>query len=197
MRIILIFFCCILWLGKVAIAQQHVTVNVIKVDSTFDKESASRLEFATTELERVFNSDAFHQAVLREKFTVGNYNLTSAEIYELIVSGMDNYKDKPKDYSIDLRVSVFPNYQGHGNYGITDMNTRITRTHRCFILNNDVKCYIGHLAHEYMHQIGFYDERTWVLLGKKTSSVPYRIGNIVNKLIGNDDACPAINKTCN
>lgn len=196
MKIYLIIVLAILCIGKVANAQQKVAVNVIMVDSTFDEESAARLAIAVKELEKVFNSDAFHKAVLQEKFNVGNYNLTSAEIYELILSGMDNYKDKPKDYSIDLRVSVFPDYQGHGNYGITDMKTRITGTHRCFILKNDVRCYIAHLAHEYMHQIGFYDEKTWIL-GKKTSSVPYRIGNIVNKLIGNEKSCSAINMSCN
>src|SRR6478735_6178461 len=126
---------------KTSYGQQRVNVNAIQVDSSFDSASLLKLQEAIKILDNIYNSEAFAQAVLHTDFNVGNFELTNYQILELIRSGADNYKDKPKDYSIDLRVKLFDEYFGHGNFGITDMNTRVTRTHRCYILHNDVKCY--------------------------------------------------------
>lgn len=175
--------------------QQKVRVNAIQVDSSFDSYSFIKLNEAVKVLDSIYNSEAFAQAVLNTNFNVGNYGLKNTQILELIKSGADNYRGKPKDYSIDIRIGLFNEYLGYNNFGITDMNTRITRTHRCYILHNDIKCFVSHLAHEYMHQIGFYDEKKWIL-GTKTKSVPYKIGNIVDNLIGNLTDCLARNETC-
>lgn len=189
------FATLLLLLPSLNFAQQRVKVNAIQVDSSFDQASLAKLNEAVKILDSIFNSEEFAQAVCHTEFNVGNYNLKNYQILELIRSGADNYKDKPKDYSIDIRVKVFNEYFGHGNFGITDMNTRVTRTHRCYILHNDIKCYISHLAHEYMHQIGFYDKR-YRGVGTKTKSVPYKIGNIVDTLIGNTNPCLAKDETC-
>jgi hypothetical protein len=188
----LAFFLCLI---STTYGQQRVKVTPIFVDDSFDDVSLSKLNEAVILLENAFNSNEFSNRVLNTKFGVGNFRLTSSEILEVIKSGMDNYTGKPKDFSIDLRIKLFDQYFGHGNFGITDMNTRVTRTHRCYILQNDVKCYASHLAHEYLHQIGFYDDRTW-FLGTKTKSVPYKIGNIIDDIIGNDSHCIAIDATC-
>jgi hypothetical protein len=185
---ILILFCSL-------ISFSQVRVQAVKVDESFDAESSAILDTSIRELEQVFNSEEFKQMVLNETFDVGNFNLSSEDIYGLIISGKDNYIDKPEDNSIDIRVRIFDKYAGSGNFGFTDMQTRITKTHRCYILKNSQKCYTSHLAHEYMHQIGFYDKRTW-LFGKKTSSVPYKIGRIVDELIENDAKCFAKKETC-
>lgn len=177
------------------VSLSQVRVQTIKVDDSFDTTSSAILDTTIKELEGVFNSKEFKQTVIDETFNVGNYGLSSKDIYELIISGKDNYIDKPKDNSIDIRVRVFDEYAGSGNFGFTNMKTRVTRTHRCYILKNLQKCYTSHLAHEYMHQIGFYDKRTW-LFGKKTSSVPYKIGRIVDELIENDAKCFAKKETC-
>lgn len=173
----------------------QVKVEFIKMDDSFDALSSDILDTTIQELEQVFNSEEFNQMVLNETFNIGNYNLSSEDIYKLIISGKDNYINKPQDNTIDIRVTVFDKYARNGNFGFTNMTSRVTRTHRCYILNNPKKCYTSHLAHEYMHQIGFYDKRTW-LFGKKTSSVPYKIGRIVDKLIKNDAKCFAKNETC-
>ncbi|MDL2143864.1 hypothetical protein QQY79_15155 [Flavobacterium tructae] len=176
-------------------SQQRVRVQAIQVDSSFDNISLVKLEEAIKILDSIYNSEAFAQAVLHTDFNVGNFGLTNYQILELIRSGTDNYKDKPKDYSIDIRVKIFDKYLGHDNFGITDMNTRITETHRCYILHNDLKCYISHLGHEYMHEIGFYDDKTWIF-GTKTKSVPYKIGNIIDRLIDNIKPCLAKDEIC-
>jgi hypothetical protein len=46
-----------------------------------------------------------------------------------------------------------------------------------------------------MHEIGFLDDRTWAF-GTKTKSVPYKIGNIIDTLIGNTTPCIAKDETC-
>lgn len=195
MKIIVSLLFLLLTFSNLSFSQQRVKVNAIQVDISFDLASLARLNVAVKVLDSIFNSEEFAREVLHTEFNVGNFGLKNYQILELIKSGVDNYKDKPKDYSIDIRVKVFNEYFGYGNFGITDMDTRITRTHRCYILHNDVKCYISHLAHEYMHQIGFYDDKEW-LFGTKTKSVPYKIGNIVNKLIGNVTPCLAKDETC-
>jgi hypothetical protein len=188
---LLLFF----FIFKTTYGQQRVKVNAIQVDSSFDSASLLKLQEAVKVLDSIYNSEAFAQAVLQTDFNVGNFGLTNYQILELIKSGADNYIDKPKDFSIDLRVKLFDEYFGHGNFGITDMKTRVTRTHRCYILHNDIKCFISHLGHEYMHEIGFLDVRIWAF-GTKTKSVPYKIGNIINTLIGNNTPCIAKDETC-
>lgn len=180
---------------KTSYGQQKVKVNAIQIDRSFDSASLLKLQEAVNVLDSIYNSELFAQAVLHTDFNVGNFELTNYQILELIRSGADNYKGKPKDYSIDLRVKLFDEYYGHGNFGMTDVNTGVTSTHRCFILHNDVKCYISHLGHEYMHEIGFLDEKTHVF-GTKTKSVPYKIGNIIDTLIGNTALCIAKNELC-
>lgn len=173
-------------------AQSKVKINPILIEETykFDSISLKKLNNAVGILKVVLNSKEFEDSVLNETFKIGNNNLSSSEIFEIIISGQDNYKNKRKDYSIDLRLSIFDNYAGSNNFGFTNMNTRITRTHRCYIINNETKCYVSHLSHEYMHQIGFYDKRTW-LFGKKTESVPYKMGRIIDSIINNDKKCLA------
>lgn len=176
--------------------QQRVKINPIP-DNSFDSVTKLKLYEAVAILDTVINSEDFANRVLETNFNVGNFGLTNKEILEVIKSGMDNYKDKPKDYSIDLRLKVFDEYFGYGNFGVTNMNTRVTRTHRCFILYNNVKCYVAHLSHEYMHQIGFYDTKSWNgVKHTKTNSVPYKIGRIVNNIIKNKEFCSAKNQTC-
>jgi len=176
-------------------AQQKVRVNPIVMDDNFDNISLNKLNEAAKILDSVFNSEEFAKQVLATNFKVGNFGLTSADILEVIKSGMDSFANKPKDYSIDIRVTVYDKYKGGDEFGRTNMNTHVTETHRCYILNNDVKCYVSHLAHEYLHEIGFYDERTWVF-GKKNKSVPYKIGDIVDTIIKNKKPCYAQHSTC-
>lgn len=188
-----------LTLSACAIGQHNVKVNVILADTSFDSTSLQKLKEAAASLELVFNSKEFSDKVLNTNFSTGNFKLSSADILMVIKSGMDNYKDMPKDGSIDLRLKLFDAYLGYGNFGTTDMVTRITQTHRCYVLHNDIKCYISHLSHEYMHQIGFYDTRSWRIgrgFGKKNNSVPYLIGDIVDDLINNTKPCYAKEETC-
>jgi hypothetical protein len=174
---------------------QSVKVTPIFIDDSFDSVSLSKLHDATKILQNVFNSEQFRTEMLASDFRVGAYKLKGSDIYEILMTGKNNYNNSPPDGSIDLRLKVFDEYFGFGNFGVTDMDNRVTRTHRCFILHNDLKCYVSHLAHEYMHQIGFYDERTW-RFGTKTKSVPYMVGDIVDKLIGNNLLCAAKDMKC-
>lgn len=193
-KIILTALTLLLLFENPTFCQQQVKVNAIQVDASFDPVSLSKLNEAVTLLESIFNSEEFARAVCHTEFNLGIFGLANYQILELIKSGNDNYKNKPKDYSIEIKVKVFNEYFGHGNFGFTDPASRITRTHRCYILHNDVKCYVSHLAHEYMHQIGFYDKKTW-FLGTKTKSVPYKIGKIVDALLGNVTPCLAKDET--
>lgn len=184
-------------LASIAVAQQQLKIKVIFTDSSFDDASKAKLYQAVALLDSVYNSKAFGELVLAENFNVGNHNLSSADILELVRSGMDNYKGALKDYSMDLRLNVYDFYKGGKEYGNTKMKSRITSTHRCYILKNDFTCYATHLAHEYMHEIGFYDVKSWDGIKRiKTNSVPYKIGRIVTKIINKPNKCSYQTTTC-
>jgi hypothetical protein len=174
---------------------QRVHINPILVDSSFDAASLQKLQEACALLDSVLNSPAFADTVRKTRFRRFNRGLTSEQILDVILSGMNDYSRAPKDYSIDLRVSIYDRYKGGSEYGNTNMNKpRVTTTHRCYVLNNDVRCYASHLAHEYMHQIGFVDsERLWQ---KKDGSVPYLINGIVDALLNTPGVCPAQTGVC-
>ncbi|RZJ22054.1 MAG: hypothetical protein EON51_09155 [Acinetobacter sp.] len=105
----------------------------------------------------------------------------------MILTGQNDIS-RTQDYSIDLRLKLYDKYRGGNEFGYTGMEDRITSTHRCYVLNNDVKCYASHLVHEYMHQIGFRDVKSW-RGGKwtKINSVPYKVGRLVDKFIANNN----------
>ncbi|WP_293304109.1 hypothetical protein [Pedobacter sp. UBA5917] len=179
------------------VAQQKVSVKPIFIDSSFDSISKVKAYESVKILDSVFNSDAFEELVLAEKFTVGNNSLSSVDILDLIRGGADNFKGSPKDYSIDLRLGVYDAYKGGKEYGNTKMASRITYTHRCYIIKNATRCYASHLAHEYMHEIGFYDVKSWEGVRRtKANSVPYKIGNIVARIIGKPSGCSYQTSTC-
>ncbi len=194
-------FCMIvgeLLVASIVNAQRNPPVDVVavKLDDSFDTESSLKLDSSISMLRRVFNSEEFAIDVAHTKFLIANNKKTNAEIYLMIVTGMNNYLNASIDGQVALKVKLFNEFAGSGNFGITDMVTRETRTHRCYVLDNDVKCYASHLAHEYMHQIGFIDKKRFIFFGTKTRSVPYIIGNIVDKLLKNNSKCISIDKSC-
>lgn len=173
-----------------------VDVIAIKLDNSFDPTSANKLDEAIALLAQTLNSEEFAREVLHARFRIAAHKKNSVDIYKLIVTGMNNYEGASEDLEVALKVKLFDEFVGHGNFGITDMDTRETRTHRCYVLKNDVTCYASHLAHEYMHQVGFIDKKRFILFGTKTRSVPYVIGDIVHKLLGNTSECEAIDENC-
>jgi hypothetical protein len=176
----------------------QTAVRARVLNDSFDAVSEQRLNNSMQSLQEIFNSDEFKVLVRAADLSVGNRNLTNVQILQLILSGANNYKNAAPDGVIEFPVRVFDKYKGWGNFGTTFMkpsNARITETHRCYILNNSPECYTAHLAHEYMHLIGFTDKRDgW--FGPKTNAVPYRIGNIVEELLGGNLGCSAQKTTC-
>ena len=173
----------------------HLKITVVQNDN-FDAVSLKKLDSAITILDSVFNSNEFRKELSKINFNVGNRGLTNDEIATMILTGQDDVGE-PQDSSIDLRLRVYDNYKGGNEFGNTGMKTRVTSTHRCYILNNNVECYVSHLAHEYMHQIGFYDVKSWKGFKRtKTGSVPYKVGNLVSRLIKNSSHCVAQHSNC-
>lgn len=198
MKPLLILIGLLFSLNTIAFAQDqiYVTVKPHYMDDSFDDASKLKLKEAVQKLEQVFNSEKFAQLVAAEKFKVGHFNMSAADIYDLIKSGKNNYQGSVADSVIDLKLKLYDKFKGGSEFGRTMMSSRITETHRCYVLENSVDCYVVHLAHEYMHQIGFSDIRSLRALFKKTSSVPYKIGDIVRDCLGTTDHCEAKKSTC-
>lgn len=168
-----------------------IEIMIVQMDN-FDSKSKKKLDSAVVILETVINSSEFRNQLSKINFKTGNRGLTNKEIIQMILTGQNDIGEY-QDYVMDLRLRLYDDFVGGDEFGHTGMSSRITSTHRCYILNNDVKCYVSHLAHEYMHQIGFRDEKTRTGLFKwtKTKSVPYKIGRLVEKFIDNKNKCIA------
>lgn len=195
-NILCVAFSAILFGTPVYAQPASVSVTATQLDNSFDSASQAKLNEAISMLSDIFNSEKFAQKILHAQLRFANRSQSRVDIFTMVVTGMNDINSS-KDGAVTIKVKLFDEYAGHGNFGITDMETRETRTHRCYVLNNDVKCYASHLAHEYMHQIGFLDKKRFVLFGTKDRSVPYVVGDIVDELLDNKSKCVAIEQTCN
>jgi hypothetical protein len=146
-------------------------------------------------LAEVINSEKFKAAILNGTFTEKN-ELTNQQVYDLIMQAHELNGPGGTDKVIDLRVRTM-SAQVDGKkwmrwcrpgsavrtIGKDGGGTGIVATcpqHLTIWANrNDVARLAGHYAHEYMHILGFSH------LKKKSTSLVYKVGNIVEQLIRN------------
>lgn len=146
-------------------------------------------------LAEVINSEKFKADILNGTFTEKN-ELTNQQVYDLIMRAHELHGPGRTDKVIDLRVRTM-SAQVDGKkwmrwcrpgsavrtIGKDGGGTGIVATcpqHLTIWANrNDVARLAGHYAHEYMHILGFSH------LKIKSTSLVYKVGNIVEQLIRN------------
>lgn len=166
------------------------SAQIIKVEETknYDVQSLAKLKIAVQLLDSILATDAFKQNVLNASF-IGTNGRSNQEIYDHLMSGNSKY-DNSGDRTINLYLAAYNKYAGGGELGKTV--GKVTSTHRCFILRNDVRCLARHLIHEYMHVQGYHHYKSQK---PKSKTVPYVIGDMVRTMLAGP-FCSAIKDNC-
>lgn len=150
-------------------------------------------KLAIQKLEMVINSKQFEQAILNGKFSNTNKN-TNKQIFSIIMSAHEVQGEGGEDGVIDLRIRTITlekdgkkwmkNCQidsWAGTIGIDGQNDGETaiclQRLRIWKEQSNIAALAGHYAHEYMHILGFSHSG-----GRKSSSLVYQVGNIVERL---------------
>ena len=147
------------------------------------------LDSAVTAIEKTINSDEFKTEVLSKNFSFKKNwfksfeKYTNKEVYDLIMLAQEVHGDQANS-QIDLHLKVLEE-DGGKVYGYGNPEDEMIFTYRSFLddPNTTVGDYANHIVHEWSHKIGFEHAFSIVLDPNWLKSVPYAVGNLVQKLI--------------
>lgn len=137
----------------------------IKATIKGDTQSVAKIQRTLHGLQKVINSDAFRERVLKATYT--STKDSPAVIYQKIMASK---------WDLDLRVE---RHWLCRVKGWTTPNVKTIWFNSCGFLQRTDAGLAGTEAHEYLHKIG-YDHKN----ANDLMSVPYSIGNIVSELYG-------------
>jgi hypothetical protein len=151
----------------------------------FSAAEKNKLAQAAGVLERVLNSVEFRDAVLSHRFQgkegyADDSGMTNQQIYDAIRAGKESYDqsaDGEADFNLDLRT--FSWFQRNVVGYTTESSDTITLNRR-FFSNYTPAEVASNLCHEWLHKLGF--EHDFRSTGRRPHSVPYAIGDLVEKL---------------
>lgn len=143
-----------------------------------------KLDKATQLMGNVLNSKEFRDAVLSADFA-GKPGFASEarspqEVYATIRAAKENYT-AAADGEVDLNVNLenFSWFQ-RNTVGYTTESSDTLTTNRKFFSGFEPNELAGHLAHEWLHKLGF--EHDFKATARRPDSVPYELGDLVERL---------------
>ncbi len=143
-----------------------------------------KLDQATKLMADVLNSKEFRDAVLSAEFDgkpgFASDDRSPTEVYATIRAAKENYTDAA-DGEVDLNLNLenFSWFQ-RNVVGYTTESSDTLTTNRKFFSGYDATEVAGHLAHEWLHKLGF--EHDFKATARRPDSVPYELGELVEKL---------------
>ena len=143
-----------------------------------------KLDQAMTLMVNVLNSKEFRDGVMSATFNgrpgFASDTRTPAEIYKTIREGQENDTDAA-DGEVDLNLNLenFSWFQRH-TVGYTTASSDTITTNRRFFSGYDAPEVAGHLAHEWLHKLGF--EHDFKPTADRPYSVPYKLGDLIERL---------------
>jgi hypothetical protein len=143
-----------------------------------------KLDQATKLMADVLNSKEFRDAVLSAEFDgkpgFASDDRSPAEVYATIRAAKENYTDAA-DGEVDLNLNLenFSWFQ-RNVVGYTTESSDTLTTNRKFFSGYDATEVAGHLAHEWLHKLGF--EHDFKATARRPDSVPYELGELVERL---------------
>jgi hypothetical protein len=161
----------------------RVSLDVLQGFSGTDRD---RAKTAADTLERVLNSEEFHQRVTDftydgKKQFADNDGKTNEEVYATLMGGRENYT-QTEDHvaNLDLNLYTPPWYKkrntvGYGYDGHPEIY--INSYHFREDALSDV---IENMGHEWTHKLGFTHD--FQRTAKRPFSVPYGVGGIIHEL---------------
>jgi hypothetical protein len=144
----------------------------------------TKLDGAMKLLGDVLNSREFRDAVLASKFDgkpgFASDTRSPQEVYATIRAAKENYTSQA-DGEVDLNVNLesFSWFQ-RKVVGYTTPSSDTITTNRRFFSGFDQSEIAGHLAHEWLHKIGF--DHDFNATARRPFSVPYELGELIEKL---------------
>ena len=159
----------------------RVSLGKVTGYSTAERE---KLEKATKLMGEVLNSQEFRDAVFSAEFAgkpgFANDTRSPQEIYATIRAGKENYTAEA-DGEVDLNVTLenFSWFQ-RKIVGYTTESSDTLTTNRRFFSGFEASEVAGHLAHEWLHKLGF--EHDFKATARRPDSVPYELGDLVERL---------------
>lgn len=158
-------------------------VSLGQVSGTSDVERR-KLDEATTLLARVLNSREFKDAVLSATFAgrpgFASDTRTPAEVYATVRAAKERYTDAADgEVDLNVRLESFSWFQ-RNVVGYTTASSDTITTNRRFFSGYEPAEVAGHLAHEWLHTLGF--EHDFRATARRPSSVPYELGELVERL---------------
>ena len=143
-----------------------------------------KLEKATTLMGDVLNSKEFRDAVLSADFAgkpgFASETRSPQEVYAVIRAAKENYTDAA-DGEVDLNVNLENMSWFQRNVvGYTTESSDTLTTNRRFFSGFEPHEMAGHLAHEWLHKLGF--EHDFKSTARRPDSVPYELGDLVERL---------------
>lgn len=146
--------------------------------SGYTQTEQKKLGAATDLMAKVLNSREFRDAVMGSKYT--SDSRSSREIYEAIRGAKENFTDAA-DGEVDLNLNLenFSWFQ-RKVVGYTTPSSDTITTNRRFFGSYEPAEVAGHLAHEWLHKLGF--EHDHAATRDRPKSVPYAVGELVERL---------------
>jgi hypothetical protein len=150
----------------------------------FSSSQKEKLNQAADLMERVMNSEEFHQAVLNHEFNgqKGFANvpagMTNERVYQKIMAGRETYnetEDSVATLSVVLYKPAF--YKKWNVVGYTYPGNYPIYTNKYYFNTFTAAQIAGNLTHEWLHKIGF--EHDFNRTAQRPDSIPYAIGEIV------------------
>lgn len=143
-----------------------------------------KLDRATTLMANVLNSREFRDAVLSAEFAgkpgFASDTRSPQEVYATIRAARENYTDAADgEVDLNLKLENFSWFQRH-TVGYTTESSDTLTTNRRFYSGFDETEVAGHLAHEWLHKLGF--EHDFNATARRPDSVPYELGELVERL---------------
>lgn len=146
--------------------------------SGYTQTEKQKLGEATDLMAKVLNSREFRHAVLSSKFT--GEARSPREIYESIRAAKENFTDAADgEVDLNLKLENFSWFQ-RKVVGYTTPSSDTITTNRRFFGSYEPAEVAGHLAHEWLHKLGF--EHDHAATRDRPFSVPYAVGDLVERL---------------
>jgi hypothetical protein len=163
-----------------------IQVRLQKLEG-FSTAEQDKLAQAAGVLERVLNSVEFREAVLSHRFQgkegyADGSGMTNQQIYEAIRSGKESFEqtaDGEVDLNLNLRALSW--FQRNVVGYTTESSDTVTLNRRFFSSYTPAEV-ASNLCHEWLHKLGF--EHDFRSTARRSHSVPYAIGDLVEKLAG-------------
>jgi hypothetical protein len=153
----------------------------------FSASQKEKVAQAADIMDRVLNSEEFHQAVLNHEFAGKKQfasvpaGTTNEQVYQQIMAGRETYTDiEDSVATLSLVLYKPPFWKKWSVVGYTYPGNYPIHTNKYYFNKFSAAQVAGNLTHEWLHKIGF--DHDFSRTAQRPFSVPYALGELVIQL---------------